>query len=132
MEGAHQIGGYMMTDHAILTFPFPPTTNNLFVNRAVGGRFHSQGYKAWITEADLVLAHQYPLPKFTGTVSLRLSLGPPDKRKRDLSNFVKAIEDRLVAHNVLRDDSDVWRLEVFWDRSIKGARVEITPMGAVA
>ncbi|KKL82309.1 hypothetical protein LCGC14_1986100, partial [marine sediment metagenome] len=65
-------------------------------------------------------------------VSLRLSLGPPDKRKRDLSNFVKAIEDRLVAHNVLRDDSDVWRLEVFWDRSIKGARVEITPMGAVA
>jgi crossover junction endodeoxyribonuclease RusA len=116
--------------YACVLLPFPPSTNNLFAGKA--RRYVSKSYKAWREEAGWTLEQQEPIERFTGPVSLTLALGRPDKRRRDLSNFVKAIEDLCVTHGIIRDDSDVHRLLVYWTGGVVGVRVEIEPAGAAA
>jgi len=113
--------------YACLMLPFPPTVNNLFVNsRRTGGRFPSTQYKLWRREAARVLAGQAPLPRFgDAKVVLTFSFGRPDKRRRDLFNYVKAPEDMLVEAGVIADDSLVERGTVQWAAGVTGCRVEI-------
>ncbi len=108
-----------------LHLPFPPTTNNLYVNLrgARGGRFISKGYKAWKTKAALVIGRQ-TLEPIPGAVMLSIVLGRPDRRARDLSNYIKALEDALVQHKLIQDDSMVQSLSVSWG-STPGATVRV-------
>ena len=110
-----------------LQLPFPPTTNNLFVNQrgARGGRFPSKGYKAWKARAAVAIRRQAPTP-IKGAVMLNIQLGRPDRRRRDLSNYCKAIEDALVQHGLIEDDSMVQALSMSWG-SIPGATLRIWP-----
>ena len=112
-------------NYACLLFPFPPTTNNLFAGRA--RRFASKGYRAWQAEADHALSLQAPLPRFDGPVSVVLTLGRPDKRRRDLANYEKAVIDRIVHHGILSDDSLIHELTMLWG-DVTGCRVEIEPL----
>ena len=115
-----------MTGYVCLIVPFPPTVNNLFVNNPrTRGRFSSKAYTAWKAEAARAFALQAPLPHFDGPVVLILSLGIPDKRRRDLSNYIKAVEDSVVAAGILNDDSQVVDLNVRWDEQVVGCRIEI-------
>ena len=119
-----------MTGYVCLIVPFPPTVNNLFVNHPrTRGRFSSKAYKAWKAEAARAFAIQAPVSHFDGPVVLILSLGIPDKRRRDLSNYIKAVEDSVVAAGILDDDSQVVELSVRWDEQIVGCRIEIEDTG---
>ncbi len=92
--------------------PFPPSVNNLFAN-ATKGRYETAHYKRWQKDAgNLILAQGRK--RVSGYVSLAIALVKPDKRRRDLSNTVKAIEDLLVDMAVIDDDSLVQRLDVRW------------------
>lgn len=106
---------------------FPPTTNNLFMN--VGKRrIPTQRYRTWRELAAVQIDHemigQTPV---TGLYHMVLSLDRPDKRDRDLSNYIKAVEDVLVLCGVMRDDSDAVSLIIKWtDRTPgKGAQAFI-------
>lgn len=92
--------------------PYPPTVNNLFVNGA-NGRFKSKAYSAWREAASYSIMEQ-GRQRMRGCVSLAIALVKPDKRKRDLSNTIKAIEDLLVAMAVIEDDSLVQRISIQW------------------
>ena len=109
-----------------LQLPFPPTTNNLFVNLrgARGGRFPSKGYKAWKARAAVAIRRQAPEP-IKGAVEMNIQLGRPDRRRRDLSNYIKALEDALVQHGLIEDDSMVQTLSVAWG-STPGATVRVS------
>ncbi len=115
---------------ASITLPFPPSVNNLFPGKH--SRHKSKRYKAWIKEAGLTILTQEPIHRFRSPVSIVLTFGRPDKRRRDISNFVKPVEDLLVTHGIIRDDSDVHRGEQYWDATVTGVRVEITEAGGVA
>ncbi len=122
-----------MGKYACLMLPMPPSVNNLFVNnRRTGGRFPSGQYKAWQEEAGRQLLMQKRPKCFETPVSLTLSFGRPDNRRRDISNYIKSVEDLLVKHNVIEDDSLVHRLVAVWDRDVTGVRVEIEPAGVMA
>jgi crossover junction endodeoxyribonuclease RusA len=95
--------------------PYPPSTNNLFVNHA-RGRAVSARYKAWRNEAGLFIVAQ-GRKQIKGPVSLSIGLVRPDRRKRDASNAIKPIEDLLVAMRVIEDDSLVQRISVAWAAS---------------
>ena len=60
---------------------------------------------------------------------LQIALRAPDNRRRDLDNHAKAIQDALTG-KVLRDDSQIKLLFLWWEDNIKGgeARVMIDPM----
>ena len=49
----------------------------------------------------------------TGRLRLTVRAFPPDKRRHDLSNLLKATEDALQAAHVFRDDEQIDHLEVF-------------------
>ena len=115
--------------YACLMVPFPPTVNNLFANVSGRGRVPTARYKAWKIEAQWTLRQQSPLPHFQAAVSLVLTMGRPDKRRRDISNFIKAPEDALVEAGILDDDSQVEDVRARWSRDVTGCRIEIEEIG---
>jgi Holliday junction resolvase RusA-like endonuclease len=84
-----------------LRLPFPPSVNNLFTGR--GRRYPSARYRQWKQDAGWQAASQRP-KRLAGLVRIHIVLTAPDKRRRDASNYVKAIEDLLVSLRVLEDD----------------------------
>lgn len=97
-----------------LELPFPPTVNNLFINAAKGrGRFPSPQYKLWRKIAgEMILAQGRH--SIRGRVTLSIAIARPDRRRRDISNLIKAVEDLLVEMGVIEDDSLVERLSIQW------------------
>lgn len=122
-------GGQEAADECIrFRLPFPPSVNGLFRN-FIRGRVKTGQYKKWIKEAFIVFEKQtfFRLP---GRVTIKILLFRPDKRKRDLDNYVKALLDFLVAQGVIEDDSTVQSLMVAWAKEIKKegeSWVEIAP-----
>lgn len=113
----------------VIVLPFPPSTNNMFINGSKG-RFRSQKYESWITEAGWELARQRP-SKHEGQVSLSFEFQDGrDKRKRDISNLVKAPEDLLVKHGVIKadDNSIVRKIDLSWSSDVEGVRITIMPV----
>jgi hypothetical protein len=88
-------------------------TNHLFFNKATGGRGRSDVYRKWCKSAGNCIVEQ-GRRHVHGKVSLSMALVRPDKRKRDLSNLLKAVEDLLVSMAVIDDDSLIQRLSVQW------------------
>lgn len=83
--------------------PFPPSVNALFGQRSNQKRFKSKQYKAWLANCpELVLA---PGGVIDYPCHIHLTFDMPDRRKRDLSNYIKAVEDYLVSQCVVEDDN---------------------------
>lgn len=110
-----------------LSVPFPPTTNNLFMN--VGKRrVPTKGYRDWRELACVLIDNQmHGQEPITGPYHMVIELDRPDKRGRDVSNYAKAVEDSLVLSRVIRDDSDALSLMLKWsDRKPgKGAEAKV-------
>lgn len=112
-----------------LTLPFPPSTNNLFIN-GTKGRFRSQKYDSWIQEAGTEIMRQRPR-KTTGPVNLLLEFQEAkDKRKFDISNRIKPTEDLLVKHGIIEADdwSIVRKVTACFNSEVEGVRVTIEPL----
>lgn len=61
-------------------------------------------YNCWIDAAGKELMRQRP-KRHEGPVSISIVASPPQARKRDLDNLLKAALDLLVSHGVIHDDS---------------------------
>lgn len=96
----------------LYTLPYPPSVNGLFFN-ASKGRVKTNAYKAWRNAAGQMILAQ-GRKRVHGRVSLAIAVTRPDRRKRDISNLIKAIEDLLVEMAVIDDDSLVQRLSIKW------------------
>lgn len=97
-----------------LHLPFPPTTNNLFMN--VGKRrIPTKAYRDWREMACVQIDNQMRSQKaITGPYHMVIELDRPDKRGRDVTNYAKAPEDALVVSGVIRDDSDALSVMLKW------------------
>lgn len=110
----------------VIALPFPPSTNNLFMN-GKHGRFRSQRYDSWLQEAGAEIMRQRP-KKVSGPVILTFEFQEgKDNRKRDISNLVKAPEDLLVKHGIIEadDGSIVREIKCKWNADIEGVRVSV-------
>lgn len=105
-----------------IRLPFPPSTNNLFIN-AGRKRVLSPEYRAWKTQAAWELKAQ-KVKKFEGRALIHIDLD--DTRRGDADNRAKAVLDALVDAEVLAGDSKkhVRRVSIGWER-ITGCRVAI-------
>jgi Holliday junction resolvase RusA-like endonuclease len=111
----------------VITLPFPPSTNNLFINTS-RGRIRSSKYDEWATEAGWELTRQRP-SKVAGPVMLTFDFqSNRDKRKRDITNLLKAPEDLLVNFGVIEADDNtiVKEIRARWNKDVVGVRVTIT------
>lgn len=115
-----------MTECIGIQLPFPPSTNSLYRNVQGRGRVKTEKYKDWLLRAGLIVSAQLKSnERIEGPYGLRLRAYRPDKRRRDLSNLLKATEDLLVALGVVEDDSLCQSIEAEWakEQSNNGIKV---------
>ena len=90
----------------VLNLPYPPSVNHMYIN-AHGRRFPNKkalDYKAQVV--DYVV--EYKVPKLgNAKLSMTIWVYPPDKRKRDISNTIKIIEDSLQDAGVYDNDFNI-------------------------
>lgn len=61
-----------------------------------------------------------------GRLAVKVTLCPPDRRKRDLDNYVKALLDALTHANVWADDEQIDRLVIERGEVVKGGKAVVT------
>lgn len=98
-------------DRALLeaTLPWPPSVNHYWATNG-HGRYLSPRARAWQKEAWAVLRSEWPHRPYRGQVAVTLVATPPDRRRRDLDNILKAVLDALVHAGVIADDAQVAEL----------------------
>lgn len=109
--------------------PFPPSTNNLFLNVRGRGRIRSKAYRAWSEAASWELLSQRPA-KLVGPVAVCIHLVAPNKRRMDADNRIKPVLDLLVEHSIIQaDDSRIVKeIKAVWAETGSPCRVEILPL----
>lgn len=106
-------------------FPFPPSVNSYYAcvrGRKImskKGREYAKLVMAAAVEQGLAFA------SLNGRLSARLVLHPPTRRRLDISNFVKALEDGLTKAEVWEDDSQIDRWTIVRGEVRKGGEAHI-------
>ena len=101
--------------------PWPPSVNNYY--RHVGPRvLISRAGRKYRT---MCVSRLGGLGKLYGAVSLSLECYPPDRRRRDLDNLLKCLQDSITAAGVLDDDSQIRRLQMEMLEPIEGGLVHV-------
>ena len=59
-------------------------------------------------------------------VRVYIAFSPPDRRRRDVDNYAKALLDSLVEAKVLEDDSLIRDLRMVWGDVVPGGRAVVT------
>jgi crossover junction endodeoxyribonuclease RusA len=93
-----------------VTLPWPPTVNTYW--RYTGSRpLISQKGRAYrkAVKAAMLLARVKPI---TGRLKVVVRAHPPDQRRRDLDNILKAPLDAMQHAGLYEDDSQIDRLTI--------------------
>ena len=110
------------------TLPFPPTVNTYWRHTFKGGRLH-----VYITDKgrayrdDVIqLLRVMNAPRF-GTARLKIHFiaFPPDRRRRDLDNLLKALLDSLEHGGVFADDEQIDDLRITRGGVTTGGEIEV-------
>ena len=107
-----------------ITLPWPPSVNRYWRN--VNGRTlvsrEGRAYRAAVLSEVLL---QGAAQHYRGRLRMVIIAHPPDKRRRDLDNLVKAIQDGLEFAGVFDDDGQIDDLRVVRAERVPGGRVEV-------
>jgi len=93
-----------------LALPYPPSVNHYW--RRVGARtLISREGRRYRASVASMLAPRRAKP-LTGSLHVHVAVHPPDLRRRDLDNAMKALLDSLAHGGVYEDDGQIDRLEI--------------------
>lgn len=107
-----------------LSLPFPPSVNGLYsTSWKTKRRFKSQTYKLWTESATMYVALA-GYPKVRGKVKALYEFGRPDKRRRDVANYEKAVSDLLTDCGCIEDDSMIEEITLRW-ADVEGVSITI-------
>lgn len=102
-----------------LRLPYPPSVNHYwFRNRNGGMRIGTQGQAFRIATQSVV--NRSGAGKMKGKLYVEILARPPDKRRRDIDNLLKATLDALQHANLYEDDNQINRIEICRGIVIKG------------
>ena len=103
-----------------LELPYPPSVNHYF--RVVGRRvLISREGRAFRTRVCSTLAALGVRP-LEGPLAVEVEMYPPDNRRRDIDNTMKAHLDALQHGGAYRDDSQIVRLAIEKRGPVEGGR----------
>ena len=95
----------------ILELPYPPSVNHYY--RHWGNRVMISHDGRVYRERVLSIVSTSGEHGFTGKVVMTVDLYPPDLRRRDIDNTLKALQDALTAAHVYKDDSDIFEMHLY-------------------
>lgn len=88
-----------------LILPFPPSVNNFQRNgRKPNVRFDTKEYRDW-KQKSFTCLKDVSISEITTPVIITHLFFVPDKRRRDLDNYVKAVTDFIVNNKIIEDDN---------------------------
>lgn len=118
-----------------LVLPFPPSVNTYWRSPNKGplkGKHmvseKGREYKVNVLATVLEAFRGYPKPE-RGELSVYVMLHSPDKRRRDIDNYCKAIFDALTSAGIWIDDSQIKKMSVEWGAQQKEGAAVITIEG---
>jgi crossover junction endodeoxyribonuclease RusA len=99
-----------------MTLPWPPSVNSYWrhpTRGALAGRhlISEEGRRYRNLVAQTVLVNR-TRNKLLGRLAVRIDAYPPDRRRRDLDNILKALLDALTHAGVMEDDSQIDDLHI--------------------
>lgn len=104
--------------------PYPPTINHYYLHTSNGVILGAKG-KRYRHDVSLLLHRYRGACSSEARLSLVINAFPPDKRKRDLDNIVKATQDALQYARVYHDDCQIDMLSVMRRNIVKGGCLQI-------
>lgn len=113
-----------MTRFVRIATGWPPTVNHYWGTRGKG-RFVKRDGLAYRNAVALAFYAEQVQGFGRSPVRVRITAHPPDRRRRDLDNILKAVLDSLAHARVFTDDSQVVDLGIVRGPVIKGGQVLI-------
>ena len=112
-----------------LTLPWPPTANQYYrhVSKGplVGRVLLSETGRAYRKAVDAVVRQAKARKALAVPLEVRIAAYPPDRRKRDLDNLLKAALDALQASGVYLNDSQIDCLSIYRCEKVAGGQLEV-------
>lgn len=118
-----------MEESIVLWLPWPPTINAYYkpVRSSLYLSAKGRKYKARLEE---IIHEQAPGISLEENLFVEVWLFPPDRRTRDLDNYMKALLDGITGAGIWLDDSQIDQLHLY--RGCPGSgivKVEICEAG---
>lgn len=107
------------------SLPWPPSTNRIWRSVTIAGRARvllaadGRDYRSRVAR---IIG---PRVALSGKVAVEIRAYPPDNRRRDLDNTLKASLDALTHAGVWRDDSQIADLRIVRMEPLSGGRIEV-------
>jgi crossover junction endodeoxyribonuclease RusA len=107
-----------------IELPFPPSVNHYW--RRVGARtLISRAGRSFRIEVEQ-LADQAKVQKQTGPLGIRIDAHPPDNRRRDLDNLLKAPLDAMQHGGMYEDDSQLNEIHLYRRGCVPGGKLIVS------
>jgi Holliday junction resolvase RusA-like endonuclease len=109
-----------------LELPYPPSANVIYRRNKFSTYLSKEGRAYKMAVADYISENN--IPKFSDEAKLkvRFILRPRDKRKRDISNCIKIVEDAIQDAGVFSDDFMIEELSIKRGEVISGGLIIVT------
>lgn len=111
-----------------LVLPWPPSVNAYYrsVNRGrLAGRvLISERGRAYRAEVQAIVERRGMNP-MQGRLTVHITANPPDRRRRDLDNLLKATLDSIVHGGVIQDDSLIDHLTIVRGPTKEGGSISV-------
>lgn len=104
--------------------PYPPSINHYYVRTPLGMAVGLKG-KKYRRDVSLMLTPFRNKFNETDRISLTINVFPPDKRKRDLDNLLKCIQDSLQDAEIIHDDNQIDMLTIIRRNDIKHGKLSV-------
>lgn len=115
-----------MNEDIVLHLPWPPTVNSYYKVTRHGQRYLDKKVRAFRAVVDEAMNEQAPGLVLDDRLFLEVYLFPPDKRKRDLDNYMKGLLDSVTEAKLWIDDSLIDQLHIYRGESIKEGAVVVS------
>ncbi|MBD5647972.1 MAG: RusA family crossover junction endodeoxyribonuclease [Desulfovibrio sp.] len=114
-----------------IVLPFPPSVNGYWRHVAIGKNVRTllsaagREFKRKVARAVRSQLGRQPEP-IMGHCRLYVALHAPDRRRRDVDNYAKALLDSLTEAGVWADDSQIQDLRLVWGAVLPGGKAVVT------